>query len=114
MTIERAGGLTDIRPDGLEEVGAGLTGLADTLGNALQAVDSVPVDAVAPVLGPVGTRFTQALLAATSRHRQVLSDCTRVAAAAGDLVAATATVYREVDAGGARSIEGVAAPMREV
>lgn len=113
MTDDRAGGLTDVRPDALEEVGAGLTGLADTLGDALRAVDAAPVDAVAPVLGPVGARFTRALLAATTRHRQVLADCTRVASASGELVTATAAMYRRVDGAGAGSIDGAAASMRQ-
>ena len=49
-----ADGAIDVDVDGLRELGTGLTTLADTLGSALEAVDAVPIDAVAPVVGPVG------------------------------------------------------------
>ena len=99
-----ADGAIDVDVDGLRELGTGLTTLADTLGGALEAVDAVPIDAVAPVVGPVGADFMSALLAATARHREVLADLTRVTDAAGDLVLQTGRLFEESDAAGAAMI----------
>ncbi|MBS7547234.1 type VII secretion target [Dietzia massiliensis] len=99
-----ADGAIDVDVDGLRELGTGLTTLADTLGSALEAVDAVPIDAVAPVVGPVGADFMSALLAATARHREVLAGLTRVTDAAGDLVLQTGRLFEESDAAGAAAI----------
>lgn len=93
-----AGGLTAVQIEGLRELGTGLETLADQLGSALRAVDTLPLDAVAPVLGPIGADFMSALLAATARHREVLTDLTRVTGAAGDLVLATGRLFEDADA----------------
>jgi len=97
-------GAIDIRVEGLRELGAGLTVLADTLGGVLGAVDSVPIDAVAPVVGPVGADFMSALLAATARHREVLAGVVGVTDAAGQLVLETGRVLADADAAGADGI----------
>ncbi|WP_314038450.1 type VII secretion target [Dietzia sp. CH92] len=97
-------GAIDVDVDGLRELGAGLTTLADTLGGALEAVDAVPIDAVAPVVGPVGADFMSALLAATSRHREVLAGLVRVTDAAGELVLSTGRLFEGADAAGADAI----------
>ena len=73
-----ADGAIDVHVDGLRELGTGLTTLAEVLGGTLGAVDSLPIDAVAPVLGPVGADFMSALLTATARHREVLAGVARV------------------------------------
>ena len=99
-----ADGAIDVQVDGLRELGAGLIALADTLGGALEAVDTLPIGAVAPVVGPVGADFMSALLAATARHREVLAGVARVTDAAGQLVLETGRVYEETDAGGADAI----------
>lgn len=99
-----ADGAIDVDVDGLRELGTGLTTLADTLGSALEAVDAVPIDAVAPVVGPVGADFMSALLAATARHREVLAGLTRVTDAAGDLVLQTGRLFEEADVTGAATI----------
>lgn len=99
-----ADGAIDVHVDGLRELGTGLTTLADSLGAALQAVDSLPIDAVAPVVGPVGADFLSALLAATARHRDVLAGVTRVTDAAGQLVLETGRVFEDSDVGGAETI----------
>lgn len=99
-----ADGVIDVHVDGLRELGTGLTTLANALGGALEAVDALPVDAVAPVVGPVGADFMSALLAATARHRQVLAGVARVTDAAGQLVLETGRVYSESDAAGAGAI----------
>lgn len=107
------GGMTDVRIEGLRELGSGLTVLADTLGGALRAVDTLPIDEVAPVLGPVGADFTSALVAATARHRDVLAGVARVSDAAGRLVLETSRLYEDADSGAASAI-GAAAPVTEV
>ncbi|HMT48772.1 type VII secretion target [Dietzia sp. UBA5065] len=99
-----ADGAIDVHVDGLRDLGAGLTALADTLRGALEAVDTLPIDAVAPVVGPVGADFLSALLAATARHREVLAGAARVSDAAGRLVLETARVYQDTDSGGAEAI----------
>jgi|GEM_PF-3050683 len=104
------GGGTTVRPEGLRELGTGLEQLADTLGTALQAVDSVPLDVVGAVLGPVGAGFAEALLAATGRHRHVLSELTRVTGAAGELVLASERLYTGTDAGVAGAVGAAATP----
>ena len=98
------GGMTDVQLEGLRELGNGLGTLAETLGGALQAVDALPIDAVAPVVGPVGADFMSALLAATERHREVLSGVARVTDAAGRLVLETGRLYEESDAGTAEAL----------
>ncbi|AVZ38838.1 MULTISPECIES: type VII secretion target [unclassified Dietzia] len=114
-----ADGAIDVHVDGLRELGTGLTTLADALGGVLGAVDSLPLDEVAPVLGPVGADFMSALLAATARHREVLAGVARVSDAAGHLVLETGRVYTESDVGGAEAIgaagnelPGIAGPAR--
>ncbi|KAA0917012.1 type VII secretion target [Dietzia sp. ANT_WB102] len=97
-------GAIDVHVDGLRELGTGLTTLADTLGGALEAVDGLPIDAVAPVVGPVGADFMSALMAATARHREVLAGLARVTDAAGELVLETTRLFEESDAAGARAI----------
>ncbi|MFN3339901.1 MAG: type VII secretion target [Dietzia sp.] len=99
-----ADGAIDVHVDGLRELGTGLTTLADALGGALGAVDALPIDAVAPVLGPVGADFMSALLSATARHREVLGGVARVSDAAGRLVLETGRLYAESDAAGADAI----------
>ncbi|MFN3602238.1 MAG: type VII secretion target [Dietzia sp.] len=99
-----ADGAIDVHVDGLRELGTGLTTLADALGGALGAVDALPIDAVAPVLGPVGADFMSALLAATARHREVLAGVARVSDAAGQLVLETGRLYAESDSAGADAI----------
>lgn len=99
-----ADGAIDVHIDGLRELGTGLGELADTLGGALEAVDTLPIDAVAPVVGPVGADFMSALLAATARHREVLTGATRVADAAGHLVLETCRLYEDSDVAGADAI----------
>lgn len=99
-----ADGAIDVHVDGLRELGTGLTTLADSLGATLQAVDSLPIEAVAPVVGPVGADFLSALLAATARHRDVLAGVTRVTEAAGQLVLETGRVFEDSDVGGAEAI----------
>ena len=102
--VPGAGGLTAVQIDGLVELGGGLGALADQLGSALRAVDSLPLDAVGPVLGPVGGEFVGALHAATARHREVLADLTRVAGAAGDLVLQTGRMLGDADAATAAAL----------
>ena len=97
-------GAIDVHVDGLRELGTGLGSLADALESALGAVDSLPLEAVAPVVGPVGAEFMSALLAATERHREVLGGVTRVADAAGGLVLETCRLYEESDVAGAEAI----------
>lgn len=99
-----ADGAIDVHIEGLRELGSGLGALADTLGGALEAVDTLPIDAVAPVVGPVGADFMSALLAATARHREVLWGVTRVTDAAGQLVLETSRLYEDSDAAGADAI----------
>lgn len=99
-----AGESIDVHVDGLRELGTGLTTLAETLGGALDTVDSLPLAAIAPVVGPVGAEFMSALLAATSRHRDVLAGLTRTTDAAGELILATARLYEDTDAAGAAAI----------
>lgn len=99
-----ADGAIDVHVEGLRELGTGLGTLADTLGEALHAVDTLPIDAVAPVVGPVGADFMSALLAATARHREALSGVTRVTGAAGDLVLETSRVYEETDVAAADAL----------
>lgn len=99
-----ADGAIDVHVGALQELGTGLMTLADVLGNALEAVDTVPVEAVAPVLGPVGADFMSALLSATARHRDVLAGVARVTDAAGALVMETGRVFEESDAEGARAV----------
>lgn len=99
-----ADGTFDVHVDGLRELGTGLTTLAETLGGALETVDSLPLEAVAPVVGPVGAEFMAALMAATARHREVLAGLARVTDAAGDLVLETARVFEDTDAAGAWAI----------
>lgn len=99
-----ADGAIDVHVDGLRELGTGLTTLADTLGSALEAVNSLPIDAVAPVVGPVGADFMSALLAATDRHRDVLAGVARVTDAAGRLVLESGRLYEESDTAGAAAI----------
>lgn len=103
-----ADGAIDVHIEGLRELGTGLGALADTLGGALEAVDTLPIDAVAPVVGPVGADFMSALLAATARHREVLTGVTRVADAAGDLVLTSCRLYEESDVTGADAISAAA------
>jgi hypothetical protein len=97
-------GVIEVDVEGLRELGKGLTVLADTLGGVLQAVDSVPIDAVAPVVGPVGADFMSALLAATARHREVLAGVARVTDAAGRLVLETGRTFEDADSAGAAAI----------
>ena len=99
-----ADGAIEVHVDGLRELGTGLTTLAETLGGALDAVDSLPLAAVVPVVGPVGAEFMSALLAATSRHREVLAGVARVTYAAGDLVLESARLFEDTDTAGARAI----------
>lgn len=94
----------DVHVDGLRELGTGLGTLADTLRSALDAVDTLPIDAVAPVVGPVGADFMSALLAATARHREVLGGVTHVTDAAGELVLETCRLFEESDTAGADAI----------
>lgn len=102
-----ADGAIDVHVDGLRELGTGLRELGSTLGSALQAVDGLPIDAVAPVVGPVGADFMSALLAATARHRDVLAGVARVTDAAGDLITETAGLYENTDTATAQTL-GVA------
>lgn len=97
-------GAIDVQVDGLRELGTGLTTLAEALGGALEAVDTLPIDAVTPVVGPVGADFMSALLAATARHREVLAGVARVTDAAGQLVLETGRAFSEVDSAGAGAI----------
>lgn len=97
-------GTIDVHVDGLRELGTGLTTLAGALGGALETVDSLPLEALVPVVGPVGGEFMAALLAATSRHRDVLAGVARVTDAAGDLIVETARLYEDTDAAGADAI----------
>lgn len=99
-----ADGAIDVHVDGLRELGTGLTTLADALGGAVHAVDGLPIDAVAPVVGPVGAEFMSALLAVTARHRAVLAGVARVSGAAGELVLETGRVFEDSDEGGAGAI----------
>ena len=103
-----ADGAIDVHVDGLRELGTGLTTLAEVLGGTLGAVDSLPIDAVAPVLGPVGADFMSALLTATARHREVLAGVARVSDAAGQLVLETGRLYSETDAAGADALGAAA------
>ena len=99
-----ADGTIDVHVDGLRELGTGLTTLAGTLGTALETADSLPIEALVPVVGPVGGEFMAALLAATQRHRDVLAGVARVTDAAGDLIVETARLYEDTDAAGADAI----------
>lgn len=99
-----ADGTMDVQVDGLRELGTGLTTLADTLGSALDTVDSLPLEAVAPVVGPVGAEFMSALMSATARHREVLAGVARVTDAAGDLVLESARLFEGTDTAGAGAI----------
>ena len=92
-----ADGAIDAHVDGLRELGTGLRELGSSLGSALQAVDGLPIDSISPVVGPVGADFMSALLAATSRHREVLSGVARVSDAAGDLIMESARLYENTD-----------------
>lgn len=92
-----ADGAIDVHVDGLRELGTGLRELGSSLGSALQAVDGLPIDSISPVVGPVGADFMSALLAATSRHREVLSGVARVSDAAGDLIMESARLYENTD-----------------
>ena len=108
-----ADGTIDVHVDGLRGLGAGLTTLAETLGGALEAVDSLPIEAVVPVVGPVGAEFMAALLAATSRHREVLAGVAGVTDAAGDLVLQTARLFEGADASGAGAISAAGRDLTE-
>lgn len=108
-----ADGTIDVHVDGLRELGTGLTTLAGTLGSALETVDSLPLEAVAPVVGPVGAEFMSALMAATARHREVLAGVARVTDAAGDLVLETARVFEDTDAAGAGAISAAGRDLTE-
>ena len=99
-----ADGAIDVHVGALQELGTGLMTLADVLGGALEAVDTLPIGAVAPVVGPVGADFMSALISATARHRDVLAGVARVTDAAGALVLETGRVFEESDAGGAQAI----------
>ena len=99
-----ADGSIDVDVDGMRELGAGLTTLADALGGALGAVDSLDLGTVASAVGPVGADFMSALLSATERHRGVLAGVARVTDAAGQLVLETGRVYAGTDAEGAAAI----------
>lgn len=106
-------GAIDVHVDGLRELGTGLTTLADTLGGALEAVDGLPIEAVAPVVGPVGAEFMSALMAATARHREVLAGLAHVTDAAGELVLETTRLFQESDTAGARAISSAGADLTE-
>ena len=108
-----ADGSFEVHVDCVRELGTGLTTLAETLGSALEAVDSVPLAAVAPVLGPVGADFMSALLEATSRHRDVLAGVARVSDAAGDLVLDSARLFEDTDASGGRAIGNAGGDLTE-
>ncbi|WP_010542044.1 type VII secretion target [Dietzia alimentaria] len=99
-----ADGAIDVHVDGLRELGTGLRELGSSLGSALQAVDGLPVDAISPVVGPVGADFMSALLTATARHREVLAGVARVTDAAGDLITETAGLYEDTDTSTAQAL----------
>lgn len=108
-----ADGTIDVHVDGVRELGTGLTALARTLGGALETVDSLPLEAVAPVVGPVGADFMSALLSATARHREVLAGVARVTDAAGDLVLESARLFEDTDSTGAGAIGAAARGLTE-
>lgn len=97
-------GTIDVHTEALQELGTGLMTLAEVLGGALEAVDALPIEAVAPVVGPVGADFMAALTAATASHREVLAGVARVTDAAGALVLETGRVFAGTDDAGARAI----------
>lgn len=99
-----ADGTIDVHVDGLRELGTGLMTLSETLEGALETVDSLPLEAVAPVVGPVGAEFMSALMSATARHREVLAGVARVTDAAGDLVLESARLFEGTDTAGAGAI----------
>lgn len=108
-----ADGTIDVHVDGLRELGTGLTTLAETLQGALETVDSLPLEAVAPVVGPVGAEFMSALMSATARHREVLAGVARVTDAAGDLVVESARLFEDTDTSGAGAISAAGRDLTE-
>ena len=76
---------------------AALDELGETLSTAVQATDALPIDAVRPVVGPVGAEFMAALVSATTRHRQALADAARVSKSAAGVVGGTAQPYEVTD-----------------
>lgn len=108
-----AEGAIDVHVDGLRELGTGLRELGSSLGSALEAVDGLPIDSISPVVGPVGADFMSALLAATARHREVLSGVARVSDAAGDLIIQSARAYEETDTATSEALGAVGRDVTE-
>lgn len=102
-----AGGALRVDPDALRRLEWGLAELGGTLGDAVGAVDSLPLGAVAPVLGPVGAEFVAALVDATSRHRQVLGDVARVSVSASEVVGAARRSFESTDAATGAAVRAV-------
>lgn len=108
-----ADGAIDVDVEGMRDLGNGLRELGSSLGSALRAVDGIPIDAVSPVVGPVGADFMSALMAATARHREVLAGVARVTDAAGELVSESARLFEETDTAGGRAITDAGRDMTE-
>lgn len=79
-------------------------GAAAALQSGLAAYDSIPIDTLSVVFGPVGGEFLAAFDAATGRHREVVRHAERVLDASGRLLVATADAYEAVDNHGADAI----------
>lgn len=79
-------------------------GAATALQSGLAAYDSIPIETLSVVLGPMGGDFLAAFDAATGRHRDVVRHAERVLDASGRLMVATADAYELVDGQGADAL----------
>lgn len=91
-------------PEAMHGVQSGLSELGDVLSAAVHSADSLPVEALRPVLGAVGARFMDALVAATARHRRVLAEAAGVSRSAAAAVGGTAQLYEATDASSSAAI----------
>lgn len=92
-----AAGTTSVDPRELERVGTGLLNASALVRDGLAAYESIPIEALAVALGPVGGEFLAAFDAATTRHRELLAHTGRCVGAAGQLCQACARAFEGVD-----------------
>lgn len=98
------GGITSMDPAALASVGSDLHEAARAVEGGLAVYESVPMETLAVVLGPIGGEFLAAFDAATTRHRELLHHAARCVDAAGTLCVTCAQAYGRLDAWHAGSL----------
>lgn len=109
---EPAAGTTAIDTTALRSAAGDVSNAAASIAVGVAAYDSIPIDTLSLLFGPVGGEFLAAFDAATQRHRDVVAHTGRVLDGAAEVMRVGADAIDAADTAGAQAID--AAGVRQV